>query len=210
MTLEELQAEVTRLGKELEASTTNANKLVKEKREALTRAEKAEADAADAAETAKAESGTELQQAQSRITKLEKDLKNANDLATQSNKFLRDYKRDAEIATIITANKVNPDDARAVKAMLLMELDSEGDEPTINGEALADYAKSYFAKEGLRYVMAADHNGGGATGNSSTATNKITLTKRPSTPAEWDELDRLSDEDRNAFCDRINAPDLKV
>ena len=212
MTDEELKAEVTRLSNELEALTKNNQDLVKDKRAALTRAEKAEAAANDAAseaaEAARAESGSELDKANRRITKLEKDLGDATATAAQSTKSLRSYREEAAIANIIAANKVQPDDVRAVKAIIKMELDPDSEEPSIGGLDLNSWGKTFFAKEGKRYISASDHNGGGASGSDGSKATR--WSKLPQTQAEWAEFNSLDTAERNAVADSLGAPQLKV
>ena len=107
MTLEELQAEVARLSTELETVTSNNTKLVKEKRDALTRAEKAEQAAEEAAENAKAETGSELDKATRRIAKLEKDLEAERARADGSDANYRNYRATAAINEAIASNNVD-------------------------------------------------------------------------------------------------------
>lgn len=209
MTLEELQAEVARLSGELDTVNANNNKLVKEKREALTRAEKAEADATDAAETARAETGTELDKANRRISKLEKELGEAVTRADKSDKGLRDYKASAALSNAIASANVDADDvAMLTKAFRAdIEFDDSG-EPTIEGKPIDAYAKSYFAGAGKKYVRVADHNGGGASGSGNSEPVKIS--KVPETDAEWRAFNALDDVERNATADRLGVPQLKI
>jgi hypothetical protein len=135
----------------------------------------------------------------------------AEERATTAEAKLVDYRAENALNAALLANNVDPKHIPLLLKATKNDIKPDADgEPTINGKTIESWGKDFFSKDGLSYVRAADNNGGGATGNTSTATSKTTLTKRPSTPAEWDELDALSDEDRNAFCDRINAPDLKV
>lgn len=133
---------------------------------------KTEKDAREAAErkanNAKNSNLTELEQMKLRAETAEGETATAK--AT-----IRTMTRDAAIADIITANKVDPSDVRAVKAILLMELDADSDEPTTKGgQSLADYSKAFFAKEGKRYVQVADHNGGGASGSEGSKAPRMT------------------------------------
>ena len=210
MTLEELQAEVERLSGELESVNSNNTKLVKEKREALSRAEKAEQEAEEAAENAKAETGTELEKAQRQIKKLEKDLETAKTAKDAAESDLRTIRVDNEISKALDENKVldhmKPVLASHYKLMAKYE-DGQGN---IDGTPISDFIKTHLGSaEGANYRKASDNSGGNATDSTTTAT-VAKLTKRPETQAEWDYLDSLPDAERNALCDTIGEPSLKV
>ena len=210
MTEEEMQAEIERLTNELTTVNSNSAKLVKEKRDALTRAEKAEADAEEAAETARTETGSELDKANRRIAKLEKERDDANARADKSDKGLRDYKASSALSEAIA--KANVDAAHVgllTKALRNdIEFDDAGD-PTIEGKSITDYTKAFFANEGKSYVRAADHSGGGATGSDGAKPPKR-WSKVPETGPEWAEFNNLPKEERNAICDQLGVPNLKV
>lgn len=148
--------------------------LIRQNKELKERAERAEREKEEAAEIAANSNSTELEKMQKRAERAEKALETSQGEVADFKKQIRNGRRDTAISELITANKVNPDDARAVKAMLLMELDQDSEEPTVGGQALADYAKSFFASEGKRYVQAADHNGGGASGSEGTKAPRMT------------------------------------
>jgi len=172
------------------------------------RAEKAEREKEEATEAATTANSTELEKMTKRAEKAERDLNTALEQADASGKSLREYKRDAAIANVITANKVNPDDARAVRALILTELDADGDEPTVGGQALNDYAKTFFAKEGQRYILAADHNGGGATGSDNTKASR--MTKENFNFTEFAKIQLADPAEANAIADAVGRPNLKV
>lgn len=211
MTLEELQAEVARLSGELETVNANNNKLVKEKRDALTRAEKAEADATDAAETARAETGTELDKANRKIAKLEKERDDAVLRADKSDKGLRDYKASAALSNAIASANVDADDvAMLTKAFRAdIEFDDNG-EPTIEGKPIDAYTKSYFAGPGKKYVRVADHNGGGASGSGNSAASS--WSKAPESGDElhrWMKWSAENKDEANALADTWKRADLR-
>lgn len=207
MTLEELTAEVARLSGELNTTNANAAKLVKEKRDALSRAETAEA----AIESANSATLTDLDKALKRAEKAEKDAKAADLRATASDKNLRSFRQEAAIANILTAHKVQADDYRAVKAIFKMELDEDTDEPSIGGKSLDDYAKGFFSKEGKRYTAAADHSGGGASGSGNSQSRAFS--KPPETPDELHRWMRWSAENKdeaNALASEWKRGDLEA
>jgi hypothetical protein len=197
MTIEELQEQLNKAATSIQKLEAKNDELIGKLKTESARAEELES-----------ASGTELEKAVKRAEKAERDLKAANEVAEKSNKTLRDYKRDAAISNLITANKVNPDDARAVKAILMMELDQDGDEPSIQGMSLDDYGKSFFAKEGKRYVQAADHSGGGATGSEGAKAPR--MTKENFNFSEFAKIQLEDPAEANAIADAVGRPKLKT
>lgn len=166
-------------------------------------------DVEEAAENARAESGSELDKAMRKITKLEKERDDANLRAEKSDKGLREFKASNALTSAIASANVDSDHiAMLTKAMRAdIEFDDAG-EPNIEGKSIEDYAKSFFSNAGKRYVRAADHDGGGATG--SQGAQAQTWTKLPQTQAEWTQFNALDDAERNSVADRLGAPELKV
>lgn len=211
MTLEELQAEVSRLSSQLDTVNANNNKLVKEKRDALTRAEKAEADVTEAAENARADAGTELDKANRRITKLEKERDDAVSRADKSDKGLRDYKASAALSTAIASANIDADDVEMITMALrsMVEDDADG-EPSIKGKPIEDYTKSYFAGAGKKYVRVADHNGGGASGSGNAAASAWSKPPESSDDLHnWMKWSADNKEEANALADSWKRADLR-
>lgn len=183
--------------------------LLKKLKAAEKRAEDAERAAEDAAESAKAETGSELDKANRTITKLQNDLNAALSRADNTDKAYRNYRATAAINEAIATNNVDSDHASVLARAFKhdIEFTDEG-EPLIEGKAVADYFKGYFAKEGLRYVRA-DKNGGGAS-QGYDGGKAATWSKLPSTNDEWAEFDKMPVAERNAVCDQLNAPHLKL
>ncbi len=194
MTLEELQAEIDRLNGELTTVNTNNTKLVKEKRDALSRAESAEA----SIESANTATLSDLDKANKRAEKAERDLKAANDRADATAKTLRDFRADNAIQAAIAAANV---DAKHVPLLVkAFRADTEFDdnnEPVINGKSIDAHSKAFFAKDGLSYVRAANNTGGLATGND--GSDASPLSKKPETADEWNAYMKLSDAERAAL-----------
>ncbi|WP_454883991.1 hypothetical protein [Sphingomonas oryzagri] len=183
--------------------------LVKRLKAAEKRAEDAERAAEEAADNAKAETGSELDKANRAITKLQKDLDAANLRADDSDKSYRNYRATAAINEAIANNNVDSKHSAMLAKAFRGDIEfSDEGEPTIDGKAVDVYFKSYFSKEGLSYVRA-DQNGGGASqgyeGGKAAAWNKL-----PSTNQEWAEFDKMPVAERNAVCDQLNAPHLKL
>ncbi|NML04277.1 hypothetical protein [Sphingomonas sp. G-3-2-10] len=197
--IEELRAE-------LEKVKAKNREIVAEKQKAKQQAQAAQDAADEAAQQAAERNGDidalksahakELQKLQAKYDALDSDL--------------RTVRVDNEIARAIADGNVRPEMVRAVTAMMKAEVSYEAGVATIDGKPISDHVAEYLGgKDGAHFVRPADNSGGGATGGSS-ATAQPPLIKRPSTPAEWAILDGMADADRNAFCDRIHAPDLKV
>lgn len=174
------------------------------------RADKAEREREEAAESAATANSTEIEKMQKRAEKAERELEAANKLASDHAQALRNTRADHSIAKAIAEANVDAKHVRAATALLKLDMsfDDEGN-ALIEGKSVQDYAKAYFAKDGLTYVRAADNGGGTASGNTSTKP-PAKLTARPTTSAEWDILDGMDKTERNAFADSIGAPDLKV
>lgn len=210
MTIEELQAEVARLSGELETVNSNNTKLVREKREALSRAEKAEQDAEEAAENAKAETGTELEKAERLIKKLEKELETAKNAKEAAETDLRTIRVDNEISKALDEGNVLPHMKPVLASHYKLMAKYEDGQGNIEGNPIADYIKTHLASdEGANYRKASENTGGNANDSTKTVTMQK-LSKRPETQAEWDYLDSLPDAERNALCDAIGEPSLKV
>ncbi|KQO09432.1 hypothetical protein [Sphingomonas sp. Leaf242] len=175
------------------------------------RAERAEREKEEAADAASSANSTELEKMQKRAEKAERDLKAANDRAESTTKSLRDYKADNAIAHAIASANVDAKHvallAKALRADV--EFTDEG-EPTIGGKAVDAYAKSFFAKDGLSYVRAANNTGGLATGNDGTTASQ--LSKAPETADEYNTFFNLTLTDKvaaNALADQWGRADLK-
>lgn len=185
--------------------------LLKKLKAAEKRAEAAEAAKEDAAEEAKNASADDLTKAQTRITRLERDLEAANKRADSAESGLKTYKAETEIAKAIAANNVNSEDVRAVTALFKMDMEMDDDgNPTIEGKPLADYAKSYFAKDGLKYVRAADNSGGGALGNDGTKPSQYNIKSAADITPELMKLATTNPAEYNAIVTNAGLSELKV
>lgn len=185
--------------------------LLRKLKAAEARAEKAEEERDEATETAKADAGSELDKANRRIIKLEKDLSTANERADKSDKSLREYKATSALTSAIASANVDSKHVNMLTKALRadIEFDDEG-EPTIEGKSIQDYAKSFFAKDGAEYVRAADHNGGGATGSGNSQARQFS--KAPETPEElhkWMGWSANNKEEANALADEWKRADLR-
>lgn len=130
---------------------------------------------ANAEDTAKNANLDELTQAKNQITKLTKDLADANIKASEATKSFHSYKADNEISNLLIAHKVQPDDAPMVTAYLksLRTLDDDG-ASSFDGKTGEEFAKAYFAGAGKRYTSAPDNSGGGSTGFDGTKAPRMT------------------------------------
>jgi len=166
-------------------------------------------DVEEAADNARAETGTELDKANRQITKLTKERDEALTRADKSDKGLREFRASNALTTAIAAANVHSEDVALVSKALRadIEFDDNG-EPTIEGKSIESYTKSFFASAGKKYVRAADHDGGGASGSDGSKATR--WSKLPQTQAEWAEFNSLDTAERNAVADSLGAPQLKV
>jgi outer membrane murein-binding lipoprotein Lpp len=165
-------------------------------------------DVEEAADNARAETGSELDKANRRIQKLEKELGDATTRADKSDKGLREYKANSALATAIASANVDADDVGLLTKALRADIEyDETGEPMIDGKSIDAYTKSFFGGAGKRYVRAADHSGGGATGSEG---KSQAITKLPQTDEQWRTFNALPIPERNALADQFNAPSLKL
>jgi len=199
-----------------ETSTEDASGLKNKNRELHGIIKKLEAqvskltdDVEEAADNARAETGTELDKANRQITKLTKERDEALTRADESDKGLREFRASNALTTAIAAANVHSEDVALVSKALRadVEFDDNG-EPTIEGKSIESYTKSFFASAGKKYVRAADHDGGGASGSDGSKATR--WSKLPQTQAEWAEFNSLDTAERNAVADGLGAPQLKV
>lgn len=160
-TIEQLQADLEQaLGSIARLETKNSELIDREKAE-RTRAEAAEKKAGEAAKNAAA--GDELATLQlehnALIVERDKLLRERDAFAAD----LHTTRVDHAIAAAIASGNVDAKHVDAVEAILYRKLDKDAD--TIGGKSIADFAKSYFAKDGSHYVRAADNAGADAAGN---------------------------------------------
>jgi hypothetical protein len=185
--------------------------LLRKLKDAETRAKQAEEDAERAAETANSANSTELEKMQKRAEKAERELKAANDRADSTAKSLRDYRADNAINAAIAAANVDAKHVALLSKALRADVEfSDDGEPTIGGKTVDAYAKSFFAKDGLSYVRAANNTGGLAKGNDGSKAGDFT--KAPETADEYNKFFQLTTTDKaaaNALADQWGRDDLK-
>lgn len=207
MTLEELTAQLEKLTGELTTVKSNNDKLVKEKRDALTRAEQAEA----SIESANSATLSDLDKAIKRAEKAEKDFAAANDRATQLETTRRNERADTLILKALNGANVDtrhtPILAKAIRADV--EFSDDG-EPLVGGKTLEDYTKSYFGNkgDGYSYVRAPDNGGGAATGHDGTKAPR--MTRENFRYGEFAKIQLENPAEANAIADAIGRPNLKV
>lgn len=127
------------------------------------RAEAAEAEKEELAD--KATAGDDLARLQREYKKLEKSLNDITEERDALANDLRSTRVEGAISAAIASGNVRPEMVEAVEAILHRKASYEDGEATIDGKSIADFAKSYFAKDGAHFVRADDNSGGDATGN---------------------------------------------
>ena len=204
-TIEELQSDLEKALTSIEKLEGFNAVLKQENKDAAAKVRAAE----EAAESVSSATLTDLDKAIKRAEKAERDAKSALERADDTSKTLRKVRADNAITQAISEYNVDAKHVRAATAILKMDMEfSDDGEPLINGKSVGDYAKSYFAKDGQTYVRAANNTGGLATGNDGSMGTK--WSKLPVTSAEWGAFDSMPPVERNAVCEQLNAPQLKV
>lgn len=162
MTEEEMQARIAELEGEKTALKNKNSQLIDREKAERDRAEAAEKKVGDAAKNAAA--GDELATLKLEHSALiaERDqLRSERDTLAVD---LHTTRVDHAISAAIATGNVDAKHVDAVEAILYRKLDKDAD--TIGGKSIADFAKSYFAKDGSHYVRAPDNSGADAAGNS--------------------------------------------
>ena len=190
--IEKLRAKNKELLAEKQKEKQKAQALADEKDEAEARA----AESGGNIDALKAAHAKELQKLQAKLDVAEGDL--------------RTIRVDNEITTAY-AKSGRPELAEQFVAWAKTKAQYEDGTATLDGKPLAEAIGEYLGSEvGAHFRRVSDNSGSGAKGNSSTNISNIKLTKRPTTPAEWDILDAMSTAERNAFADSIGDATLKL
>lgn len=161
MTEEQMKARIEELEGEKTALKNKNSELIDREKTERTRAEAAEKKVGDAAKHAAAgdELATLKLEHAALITERDNLLRERDQFAAD----LHSTRVDHAISAAIAAGNVDAKHVDAVESILYRKLDAGAD--TIGGKPIADFAKSYLAKDGAHYVRAADNAGADATGN---------------------------------------------
>jgi hypothetical protein len=173
------------------------------------RAEKAEQERNEATERAADANATELEKAVKRADRAEKAAQDAAEREVQAGKTLRTYKAESAIASALAVNNVDTKhNALLTKALKAdIEYNDAGD-AMIEGKAVGDYLKSYFARDGLSYVRASDNSGSGSTGSGQSRAAR--MTKENFTFDGFAKIQLENPAEANAIADEIGRPELKT
>jgi len=191
---------------EIEKLRAKNKELLAEKQKAKQKAQDAQ-DAADEAVTQAAERNGDIEALKAAHAK---EMKKLQDKLDAVDGDLRTIRVDNEITKALTEGKVIDYQLEPLTYMFKSKVQYENGTASIDGKPVADFIGEYLNSDvGANFRRATDNSGAGATGNTSTAT-PMRLNKRPGTQQEWDYLDSLGTVERNALCDSIGAPDLKL
>ncbi len=122
---------------------------------------------------------------------------------------LRNTRVDSAISAAIASGNVRPEMVEAVEAILHRKVQYEDSEATINGKSIADYAKSYFGKDGAHFVRAADNAGADSQGNSGAKAVAHSMTKENFDINEFTMIQLDNPELANSIAEAVGRPDLK-
>lgn len=127
------------------------------------RADDAEKLADEAADNLAA--GDELKSLQREFNKLQKTVETLTGERDTLASDLRATRVDSAISAAIASGNVRPEMVEAVEAVMHRKVQYDDGAATIDGKPIADFAKTYFSKDGAHFVRAADNSGADATGN---------------------------------------------
>ncbi|WP_313040727.1 hypothetical protein [Sphingobium yanoikuyae] len=194
----DLQAEIVKL-------RAKNKELLAEKQKAKQKAQEAQ-DAADEAAAQAAERNGDIDALKSAHVK---ELKKLQDKLDAADTDLRKIRIDNELTRAYNESG-RPELAEQFIAWAKDRVQYENGIATIEAVGVGEYVTNYLnSNTGAHFRRVADNSGAGASGNNTTVA-PMKLTKAPATQQEWDYLDSLPADVRNALCDSINAPQLKV
>lgn len=202
---EDLAALVARLQAEVVSERAEKEKVNSKNRELIAEKQAARA-ATEAAELQAAERNGDIEALKTAHTKELQKLQAKLDAADSD---LRTIRIDNELTRAYT-EKGRPELAEQFIAWAKGRVQYENGAASVDGASIGDFVDTYLGSaNGAHFRRVADTSGTGATGNNSTVA-PLKLTKPPVTQAEWDYLDSLAPDVRNALCESIGAPKLKV
>lgn len=176
-------------------------------KDAEKRAEAAEK-LADEAE-ANAAAGNELKTLQRDYKKLEAALAS---ITSERDAFAADLKTtrvDHAVSAAIASGNVRPEMVEAVEALMLRKVEYTDGEASIAGKSIADYAKTFFTKDGAHYVRAADNSGADAQGNNGSKASGHGFTKETYNHGAYASVyTSEGPEVANAIAEEVGRPDV--
>ncbi len=137
---------------------------------------KAEQDAKDAAEEAAATAASKSGDLESVKAAHARELKKLQEAMEASSNELKTIRVDNAIKSALNSNNVQPLMAPAVEALLKGMTSYEDGNALIQGKAIDEFAKTYFAKDGAHFVRAPDNAGTGAVGATKSNAGSIPTT----------------------------------
>lgn len=188
--------------------TKNAE-LLRKLKAAEKRAEEAETANEDLAD--KAAAGDDLAKLQREYAKLEKTIADLTGERDTLAADLRTTRVDGAISAAIASGNVRPEMVEAVEAILHRKAQYEDGAATIDGKSIADFAKSYFSKDGAHFVRAADNAGADAAGNNgakSSEAHGFTKENFNSKMGEWAVLSGTDPEKAKQIATEVGRSDL--
>ena len=172
------------------------------------RAEAAEAEALAAKDAADTAAGNQLALLQRKYEKLETALA---DMTADRDALAGEIKTtrvDHAISAAIASGNVRPEMVDAVEALLHRKVDYTDGEASIAGKSIADFAKTFFAKDGSHYVRAADNSGADAQGNNGSKAVAHSMTKENFDINEFTMIQLENPELANSIAEAVGRPEL--
>lgn len=190
---------------EIDKLRAKNKELLAEKQKVKQKAQEAQ-DAADEAAAQAAERNGDIEALKSAHVK---ELKKLQDKLDAADTDLRKIRIDNELTRAYNESG-RPELAEQFIAWAKDRVQYENGVATIEAVGVGEYVTNYLnSNTGAHFRRVADNSGAGASGNNTTVA-PMKLTKAPATQQEWDYLDSLPADVRNALCDSISAPHLKV
>ncbi|MGA1849466.1 hypothetical protein VH570_01345 [Sphingobium sp. HT1-2] len=145
-----------------------------------------------------AAAGDELAKLQRDFNRLQSSF---NDLTAERDTLASDLKTtrvDGAISAAIASGNVRPEMVEAVEAIMHRKAVYEDGAATIDGKSIADFAKTYFAKDGSHFVRAADNAGADATGNN--GAKSVDYSNKPFGLGEYQAMLKTNPESAKAWA----------
>ncbi|WP_188063745.1 hypothetical protein [Sphingobium sp. KCTC 72723] len=193
-TIEELQADLAKALDSISRLETKNSELIDREKTEKSRADAAEKKVGDAAKNAAA--GDELATLKLEHSALIAERDSLRAERDQIKTDLHSTRVDHAISAAIASGNVDGKHVDAVEAILYRKLDKDAD--TIGGKSVADFAKSYFAKDGAHYVRAADNSGADAVGNN--GAKAVDYSNKPFALGEYQTMLQTNPEQAKAWA----------
>lgn len=159
----------------------------------------------------RAAAGDDLAKLQREFNKLQKTVETLTTERDTLSDELKTTRVDSAISAAIVSGNVRPEMVEAVEAIMHRKVDYTDGEATIAGTSIADFAKSYFGKEGAHFVRAADNAGADAQGNTGAKASSHGFTKETYNHSAYASVyTEEGVEVANSIANEVGRPDVRT